>query len=420
MRITQNWIPRKTREMLSDNSGAALMMAIFAMTMLLAIAMDMLFETNVEVQVSSQSINQVKAYYAAKAGVDISLLRIHIYKKALGMIGSALPNKSMLDPIWQMPFAWPPIVPATASGIDQGDIKKSVKESLMTSTYIATIDSESSKLDINDLGSSNQLLSQTVHTQLMQMFQSRIDGDEKFAARYRGFDFNSVLNNIADWVDADKQGRNGGDESAPYSDRPNSQYLPPNAPFKTLSELHQVAGVTDEIYSLLEPRITIYGAKGVNVNYAGKQVLMSLSPDITAERAEKILEGRQDPNRGPFKDLADFTKFLNTLGISGDPFKSTSKDNSNGKDADADAKLALIFDPEFNFRIKSQGTAGKVTKEITAIVYDTAKIKERLKLFQPTPPPLPNQPKPPAQSAPPSPTTGSDTSKPNIVYWNET
>ena len=201
----------------------------------------------------------------------------------------------------------------------------------------------------------------------------------------------------------------------------------PNAPFKTLSELHEVAGITDELYALLEPRITIYGAKGVNVNYAGKEVLMSLSPDITAERAEKIVEGRQDPNRGPFKDLADFTKFLNSLGISGDPFKSTSKDNNTGKDGDSDAKLALIFDSEFNFRIKSQGTAGKVTKEITAIVYDTAKIKERNQLLQPK---LPltqqeqaeqdkkkdNKTAPP----PPSPTPGSDTSKPNIVYWNET
>jgi general secretion pathway protein K len=426
---------KKTLSMLKDESGIALMMAIFTVTVLMIIATEVMYETNVELIVSSQAVNQLKAHYAAKAGVEISLLRIQIYRKAAALVGSAVPA-STLDPIWQMPFAWPPVVPKETSLIDKGEISKAVKESKMQGQYFATIESEGSKIDINDLDSPSKVISDATRQQILEIFQSKMDNDEDFQAQHRGDDFGQIVDNITDWIDADKtsHGKNGGDEAALYPDRAND-LIPPNTPFKTLDELHMVAGMTDEIFDLLKTRITVYGTKGININYAKKDVLMSLTSQITDERADKIIEDRGKKERGPFKDQDDFLQYLGTIGVQGDPFK----------DKEGKPTVLLLFDPEFNFRIRSTGQSGRVQKEITAIVYDTDQVTARLKDFLVTqkaaggtPPPGtdPNEPgispeekakREAAQKAAPGGATAKKTTppkvpnaQPNVVYWNET
>ena len=44
----------------------------------------------------------------------------------------------------------------------------------------------------------------------------------------------------------------------------------------------------DEFYDLLEPRVTIYGMKGINPNLANKEVLKSLDPGMTDEAIAAI------------------------------------------------------------------------------------------------------------------------------------
>jgi general secretion pathway protein K len=74
----------------------------------------------------------------------------------------------------------------------------------------------------------------------------------------------------------------------------------PNRPFKTMEELHMVAGMTDEIYEILTPQITLYGVKGINVNQAESDVLMSLFSNFDPEQAKEvvreILKRRNDPD----------------------------------------------------------------------------------------------------------------------------
>ena len=404
---------KKTISMLKDDSGAALMMAIFTVTMLMVIATEIMYQSSVELVVSGQAINNVKAHYAARAGLEISLLRIQIFRKASAMVGDSVPA-SMLDPIWQMPFAWPPFVPEGTSEVDKGEIKKAVKNSTMQGQYFATIESESGKIDVNDLASPSKVIADATRAQILQIFQSRVDGDESFATQYRGYDFNKLVNNLTDWVDPGKESKNGGDKSAFYPDR-TSDRIPPGEPFKTIEELHMVADMNDQLFEMLASRLTVFGAKGINVNQAGKEVLMSLSPQITPERADRIIEMRGKPERGPFKDEGDFVGFLNTIGVTGNPFREGE-----------DLKVPLIFDTEHNFRIRSTGRSGKNEKTITAVVFDYDQVKGRLSALLATPTPTPAAPKP-GEPAPPPPTPTPKPSKPkvpnerpNIVYWNET
>lgn len=355
---------------LRSEKGAALILALSATTLLLVIATEVMFETSVEYVVSSQSVNQVRAYWASRAGVEMSLLRIHIYRQALALGAEKLPDPRILDEIWRQPFMWPPPIPPGVSMVDGDEIKKAVGASDLTTlrvSYFTTIEAEGAKVDINDLGSPSKIMSEAANRQLMQLFQNKMENDENFASRFRGFNFQEVVNNIADWIDPDDESRNGGSEKQLYNRRPRSEFLPTNQPLRTLAELHMVAGVTDELFDLIAPAVTLYGGKGINVNQAGKDVFKAMGTAFTDERIERILSDRQDPKRGPFKDEEDFVQYLGSIGIGGNPF-----DLGDG------AKVPLVFEPETMFRIRSTGKAGQTQSDITAIVYDAEKVRSRL------------------------------------------
>ncbi|MBN8540300.1 MAG: general secretion pathway protein GspK [Deltaproteobacteria bacterium] len=350
--------------------GAALMLALFATTLLMVIATEIMYETSVEYIVSTQSVNQVRAYWAARAGTEMSLLRIHIYRQALAMGASQLPDPKILDEIWRQPFLWPPPIPQSMTIAEGDDIKKAVQSSDLTTlkvSYLSTIEAEGAKVDINDLGSPSKIMAEAARKQLRQIFSQKVENDEEFSKRFRGFDFEEVINNIADWIDSDDAARNGGSERQAYSDQSRSTFMPPNQPLRTLPELHQVAGMTDELYDLISPSVTLYGGKGISVNQATKDVFKAFGTGFTDERIDRIIADRQDPKRGPFKDEEDFTQYLSSIGITGNPF-----------DLGEGAKVPLVFEPETIFKIRSTGKSGQAQSDITAIVYDADKVRSRL------------------------------------------
>ena len=409
------------------------MLALFATTLLMVIATEIMFETSVEYVVSTQSVNQVRAYWSARAGVEMSLLRIHIFKQAQSLGASALPDPTILDEIWRQPFMWPPPIPEGTSLADKSQIQEAVKASdlsVLKTSYFTTIEAEGAKVDLNDLGSPSKIMADAARNQLIQLFNQKVENDEDFARRFRGFNFQEVINNIADWIDADNEGRNGGSEREMYSDRgTNTKFLPPNQPFRSIQELHMVGGVTDDIFDLLSPAVTLYGGKGINVNQASKEVLRAFGPAFTEERLDRIITDRRDPKRGPFKDEKDFVEYLNGIGISGNPFESKEE-----------GKTPLVFEPESNFRVRSTGKAGQAQSDIIAIVYDVDKVRERLEkaLVEQATKGQPNQPAdgatPPADSASPGATDPAKTPakaddktssasaplrRPKIVDWSE-
>ena len=154
-----------------NNRGVAMLIAIFAMTLLFFIAMEVSYDTQVNYVSSSQKLGRLKAYYASKAGVEISLLRILIYKKALRQFSGLMQgNTHMLDSIWQIPLTWPPVLPEEASTIDKERLTENVQESSLKAQYLVTIENEGGKIDINDLGSDSQPLAESTYKQILQIF----------------------------------------------------------------------------------------------------------------------------------------------------------------------------------------------------------------------------------------------------------
>lgn len=407
---------------LTDQRGVALLIALFAMMIMMVIAVELTYDTTVDYQTSAQAVNRLKAYYAARAGVELSLLRIRLYRKVVSQLGSTpqVPI-SMLDPIWQIPFTWPPILPDDIGKADKENIQETVKKSPMQAQYATRIESEGSKLDINDLASNSKLLADSTHAQIVKMFQAKIQQDEQFAKRYRDRDFDRLVNFITDWITPGTTSLNGGDKASYYSDNnpENNHFIPPMQPFKTVDELHMVHEMNDDFYDVLAPKITVYGTKGINVNYANKETLMALDPGITSEIADDIITRRDDP--GPFTNKDDFITYLKSK-------------NVNPANLDGDNAIPLYFDSEFNFRITSTATFGKSSREIVAVVYDFDQVKQRLvtlltdqdKKSQAQSPGQNNQNNPatpPPQGNTPAPNNNQQTAvqsgRPNVVYWQE-
>lgn len=362
----------KCKQVLNNEKGVALLIAMFAMMLLTFIAIEVSYDTTVDYVVASQQVNRIKAHYAAKAGIDISLLRIMLYKQVISQFGDQLGaaggNKQMLDIIWSFPFMWPPsgLYSNTkgSTSVEKNMVDKVVKESMMSSSYAATITPEGGRLDINDLGSPSDSMKKKMMGQVVKIFLSEVEHNEKFSEKYRGFRFEELVNNIADYIDEDMQGSGGGDEKGPYRDWDDKDYeMPPNRPLRTVDELHMVAGMNDDFFNVLAPRVTVFGTKGVNVNYADKDTLMALDPSMTQEAVQKVMERRSDPKQTPFQDTKDFLGFIQGYGVNSKAIEQSG--------------VPLLFDQEFNFRIVSTGLAANVKREITAITYDFTNLTGR-------------------------------------------
>ncbi|MFQ6079596.1 MAG: general secretion pathway protein GspK, partial [Thermodesulfobacteriota bacterium] len=76
----------------------------------------------------------------------------------------------------------------------------------------------------------------------------------------------------------------------------------------TLSELLMIKGVTDEVYGKISKYLTIYSDAKVNINTAGKDVLVCLDDEIDEGIAEDIIQYREEK---PFDTKDELKDVLN-------------------------------------------------------------------------------------------------------------
>jgi general secretion pathway protein K len=404
-----------------NQKGIALLIALFTVVLITYLVMEISYDTNVEYMVNANSVNRLKAYYAAKSGLQLSLFRIKLYNRVQKQLGKQMGSQvKLLDMIWSFPFSWPLMIPTEASSVDKELVNDTIEKSLMDASYSTSISDEGSKIDINDLDSPSKKLQEITRKQILNMFESRMRDDQEFANKHSGFRPEELIGNIKDWIDRDTAGTVRGSESELYGDlNRDGVQLPPNRAFRSVEELRLVAGMEEDFFKMLKDRVTVFGMKAINPNHASKEVLMSIDNSITEEVAQEIIKRRQDEDLGgPFKDgtdncKSDFWGFVNSRG---------GRVANEIQDA-----IPLMCSKVSTFRIKSVGEFGGVMREIEAIVFDpklTAEVvaeyikKEKEK--ENPPPSGGSQPTNPAgansgqqqQSPPPA-------GPPRIVYYNE-
>lgn len=328
-----------------NSKGVALLQALFLLVLISALVIQINFEVDVEYTANSQALHKLRAYRAAKASLQMSLLRIKIYNKVMTEFGSKLGDMAdMAKMIYELPFSWPLALPSEASGVDKD----------------ATIVSED-LLNINDLDSPSKNQRTRIQEKIIELINNRKEFDEEWADRNKGLEAQTVVNNIKDWIDPDTEGANGGSEASLYGDLRDFDStvkdFPPNRFFRTMDEVRMVSGVTDDIYDVLKPAFSVFGPMGINPNFADEGALKSLHKGMTDEVISKIMNRRNDPKEGgSFKDADDFFSYINSVG-------------GLIPDADKDA-IPLRFTNPCHFRVTATGSSGKTAVTITAVTYD--------------------------------------------------
>ncbi len=296
-----------------NEKGVALILVISSISMLAIMMVEFTFNSQVNLRIAKNFQNALKAQALAKSGIYFSLLELKVYKslKENPMVRQ-IPGfqESMLDQIWQFGFIYPPLATKKATFGKEKALEEFTQKSKIEGKIHVTIQDEGSKINLNDL--ENIQYRASLIQQLDSIFEHKKSTDEEFLQKYKDLQFTDLINNIVDWIDKDTGRVGGGDEDSAYSRLP-TPYRSKNAPMDTVSELGLIEGFSDDtIFNLLLPYVTVYPTEGVNVNTADIIMLLTISPELTAEDVQKINEHRQ--KTGGFKTPQEFEEFCkNTL-----------------------------------------------------------------------------------------------------------
>ncbi len=139
----------------------------------------------------------------------------------------------------------------------------------------------------------------------------------------------TIADSILDWLDADDMHHLNGAEKDYYATL-SEPYEPRNGPFESIEELTLVKGMTPQRFELLRDNLTIYGSGKININFASKEVLLSV-PSITEEIAAAIIQVRK--KYGKIKKLTILKGICRHFGIIGSEYDKVQNyftlDNSN-------------------------------------------------------------------------------------------
>lgn len=304
--------------------------------------LELQYSSMIERKLAFNELNQVQAYYLAKSGARIGMLRVALFSRArrspeLSRIAGGLEIKPYLDLIWRIPLPAFPPPKGSLSKLTKAD--KDAAEKVLEETKISdgqfshVISSEGSKINLNyfvlpkdkqnappnfsaqpsSLLEYNALLLINLLNQFIR--ESDNPGDE-----FGNLKPEELVMDIMDWVNPGNTKLGGGSKDSFYE-----QQVPPyqakRGPFFTIDELRLVRNIDDHLFNKLKPYVTVYSDQGkVNLNNANDTLLKAIFPDFSEYDLKRISE--EKTRIGGFwtseKQFVDF--ITQNLGRSG--FKS--------------------------------------------------------------------------------------------------
>ncbi|MDP8256876.1 MAG: type II secretion system minor pseudopilin GspK [Candidatus Alcyoniella australis] len=258
-----------------SQSGVALIMVLLIIAILSILVLEFHFNARVNFAIANNIADDLRANYLALSGMNVA---------GKFLVEDYNDNKyDHLNEDWAMPL--PPIP---------------IGDGMVT---VQIVD-ENSKLNLNRLVRTSGSINKRTQDQLAALFVS-LDIDP------------ALVNPIIDWIDPNDQDVVSGvyEDSAYGYSQMTPSVQPRNGPMSSLSELRQVAGFNDEIFSKVEPYVTIFGGSRININTAPVEVLAalieSIEPGTSGDWADVIVESRAEK---PFKKK-NIRRDLKRLGL---------------------------------------------------------------------------------------------------------
>jgi len=279
-------IQKKNMNVAFGQSGAALILALLMITILLVFVLEAMRAMQVEGAGARHFQDGIRAEALAKSGVNlaISLLKNDLAENEVDHIG---------EPWGLLPK--PDALPVDLS--EAGTLEGRVEDEMGKFPINYLVDEEGKAREVY----------QQVLTRLLTNAPFEMEEEEA-----RG-----VAMAIRDWLDKDDEptGEFGGETD--YYQGLAQPYECKNGPLSSLAELQLIRGVTESLYLGTEENpglkdlLTVYGDGKINVNTAGPLVLQALvSPTVSQDTAEgwaeSVVDYRQEPMHWDFLGESDW------------------------------------------------------------------------------------------------------------------
>lgn len=259
-----------------DERGVALILALFVVTLLVALILEFDAEARREYREAAAFRDNFKASMLTRAAVQAAravLQQDYLNDKQTGS------NFDASTDLWAMPIK-----------------NYAIGDGLLS----AQIQDERGKLNLNDLraAANDQTKFKTTTERTRRLFELlQVNPD--------------LVDALIDWTDQDDNPRPAGAESAYYqSQRP--AYRAANERLQSLADLRLVKGFTPDIIDQLSRYVTVYpldGSAPININTADVLVIQSLDAGITPTMASEIAQGR------PYKTKVDLDRISSVKDI---------------------------------------------------------------------------------------------------------
>ncbi len=279
-----------------DNKGIALVITLLVLTLLIVLILEFNSGMRVEARAAANFRDDIKAYYLAKSGVTFAIAVLEDDDKTDQNFDAL--NENWAQKLPPIPF---------------GDGFVTVE-----------ITDENSRINVNKMSTGFGSVNSDNMRALMGRFLKQFELEE------------DIANAIADWTDQDDFERMPGGAESNYYGGLEDSYEAKNKPFDSLQELRLVKGLEGETYNKLHKFLTVHSDGWINVNTAGKEVLMSLSDNLAEEIADQIIAFRGE---NPFTTIGDlnninldnvvYQEILKFITVNSKYFSITSSGNVN-------------------------------------------------------------------------------------------
>lgn len=240
--------PRETATIGGNRRGVALMLVLWLIVVVSAIAASVTAATRVDAGVAVNVRARVAGRYAAESGLVLASARLDTLLKGV----------SSED----LPFFFRDL------NEKLGDLQD---VSVGNAQFTIAVEDLSARLDLNQA-------SEDMTSRFLAQF---VDQREARLATL----------SMLDWRDAGDISVLRGAEAAAY-ERAGSLFRPTNRPIRRIEELSRILHVGDSLLYRIAPYITVQGDRRININTAPETVLVAL-PGLTKETAKMLVARRR-------------------------------------------------------------------------------------------------------------------------------
>ncbi len=399
--------------------GAALLVVMVAVALVTALAMDLAYQARVGLQIAANGRDELVALAQARGAVNLSRLVLHFQAQldaqssaAAGLAGGAMAGAMPRIQVWKLVPVDSMLVSnlfprgtrdentgtgAGPSRAPDGEVPAGHgKPAVVAGRFSATIDDEDRKVNAQLDGLGDLLGGQ------LASFMALV-ADRRWDPLFEREDANGVKQSrgelaagFTDWVDDDQQQsvvtgladrpfENGfGDENYLF-DRGPDRYKAKNARFDSLDELFMVAGFSDLHMAAFGERLTVYPMRGgkMNVNAETPAEALVFARIMADPPLQPVFSDPTFPDRlfeavklirmGGLLAMTpqQFAAVLESLGVGVYSYYA----DPNNRDS-----RGVFTDRSFVFRIRGQGVAGAVVKNVEAVVtFEPSQAREEAK-----------------------------------------